>query len=91
MQSVNISNWTHTRYTQGNFMALITFGSSPEAVNNDEYEYYVTVLEDEIHESFQETFPSLAQACFYLNNKYKDWSFEDQAAPKSGCSTCAAH
>jgi len=91
MQSVNTKNWTYTRYQKENFMALITFGADPESMTEGRLEYYVTVLEEEIHESFQEKFDSLASACLFLNSNYGDWTFEDQTAAKTGCSTCAAH
>ncbi len=90
-QGVNTLNWTYSRYNKGDFMALITFGADPESIQDDKLEYYVTVLESEIHETFQEKFNSLAEACVFLNTNYGDWTFEDQTAPKSGCSTCAAH
>lgn len=91
MQCVNIENWTYCRYEKGNFKAFITFGSSPEAIATDRLEYFVTVLENDEKEIYQETFDSLSDACFTLNEKYSDWTFTDQLAPKSGCSTCAAH
>jgi hypothetical protein len=91
MQCVNIENWTYCRYEKGNFMALITFGANPESIQEDRLEYYVTVLEEEEKEVFQETFDSLTDACFFLNENYADWTFENQTATKSGCSTCAAH
>lgn len=91
MQSVNLKNWTYARYKNGDFMAQITFGADPESVEEGRLEYYVTVLENEIHETFQSQFQDLADACMFLNANYGDWTFEDQLAPKSGCSTCAAH
>lgn len=91
MQCVNIENWTYTRFMNGNFMAMISFGANPESIQEDRLEYYVTVLENEDQEVFQERFDSLTDACLYLNDKYSDWTFEDQTATKSGCSTCAAH
>lgn len=72
-------------------MAMISFGADPESISEDRLEYYVTVLEDEEKEVFQQKFDSLSEACMLLNTKYGDWNFEDQTAPKSGCSTCAAH
>lgn len=72
-------------------MAIISFGASPESAQEDRLEYYVTVLEKEEQEVFQKTFESLNEACLYLNDNYSDWSFNDQTAKKSGCSTCAAH
>jgi hypothetical protein len=91
MQSVNLKNWSHCRYQKGDFMALITFGADPESVENNSLEYYVTVLENEMQETFQQKFEDLADACLFLNANYGDWTFEDQTAAKSGCSTCAAH
>jgi len=91
MLSVNIKNWTFTRYHKADFMAMITFGADPESLGADRLEYYVTVLQNEIHETFQEKFNSLADACLFLNANYGDWGFEDQTAAKTGCSTCAAH
>lgn len=91
MQCVNTENWSYCRYENKNFMALITFGMGPEALAEDRMEYYVTVLEGEEKEVFQAPFESLSEACLYLNENYSDWTFNDQLAPKSGCSTCAAH
>jgi hypothetical protein len=91
MQCVNIENWTYCRYEKGDFMAMVTFGANPESIENDRLEYYVTVLENEEKEVFQTSFDSITDACIYLNENYSDWTFEDQTATKSGCSTCAAH
>lgn len=91
MQSVNTKNWTYTRYQKENFIAFITFGADPASILEDRLEYYVTVLEDEINEFFQEKFESLSSACVFLNANYGDWTFEDQTGAKTGCSTCAAH
>lgn len=91
MQCVNLENWNFCRYKSGNFLAMVTFGMDPENLDEGRFDYYVTVLENEEKEVFQQTFPSLAEACLFLNDQYADWNFEDQTAPKSGCSTCAAH
>ena len=91
MLCVNNENWTYTRYKKGDFIALISFGANPESILEDRLEYYVTVLENEEKEVFQERFDSLTEACLYLNDHYSDWSFDDQTTTKSGCSTCAAH
>jgi hypothetical protein len=91
MQCVNLENWTYCRFEMGQFMALITLGADPESLSHDSFQYYVTVLENEEKEVFQETFHSLSEACLYLNENYAEWSFNDQTATKSGCSTCAAH
>ncbi len=91
MQRVNLENWTYCRYERGAFKAFISFGAGPESVQEDRLEYYVTVLENDEKEVFQEKFNALSEACAELNAKYSDWTFTDQLAPKSGCSSCAAH
>lgn len=91
MQSVNTENWTYCRYEKENFWAQITFGADPESIKEDRLEYYVTVLQDEMNEVFQKKFMTLTDACLFLNDKYSDWTFNDQTATKSGCSTCVAH
>jgi hypothetical protein len=91
MQCVNIENWSYCRYQSESFMAMITFGADPESMQADQLEYYVTVLENEEIEIFQQKFDHLVDACLYLNEHYGDWNFNDQTAVKGGCSTCAAH
>ena len=91
MQCVNLENWTYCRYEKGLFKAFISFGADPDSMEGDRLEYYVTVLENDEKEIFQERFDSLSDACLTLNDKYSDWSFTNQVIPKSGCSTCAAH
>lgn len=91
MQCVNTDNWSYCRFQKGNFLALVTFGTSPESMEEDRLEYYVTVLENETSEIFQQEFSTLVDACLFLNANYGDWTFEDQTAEKTGCSTCAAH
>lgn len=88
---INIENWTYSRYEQGEFIALVTFGADPESIAANSLEYYVTVLENAENEVFQEKFTKLADACMFLNANYGDWNFADQTVTKSGCGTCAAH
>ena len=86
-------NWTHCSFSNGNLKALITFGASPDILD-DTFIYYVTVLDDENNEVFQAEFPSIDQACDYINRRYgKLWSATDAIKPKKegGCSTCIAH
>lgn len=91
MQCVNVENWSYCRYQSGTFLAFISFGADPESIALDRLDYFVTVLENEEKEVFQKQFESLNSACLFLNETYGDWSFENQTATKSGCSTCAAH
>ena len=91
MHSVTTENWTFSRFENGNFLAMISFGADPESIAEDRLQYYVTVLENEEKEVFQMMFNDLGEACLYLNENYGDWTFEDQTIRKEGCSTCAAH
>lgn len=92
MQSViTPSNWTYCRFESGPFRAFVSFGADPETLEKGQYLYYVTVTEGEDREVHQESHASLSQACEALNGRYADWSFVDQAAPKSGCGSCVAH
>ena len=94
MLSIHTENWTYCRYKNQDFKAFISFGATPEGMERDELEYYVTVLqgsEGEEREIFQKSFTSLGAACQYLNLSYGDWELDDQTASKSGCSSCAAH
>jgi len=91
MNMITNENWTYCRFKSENFLAFISFGADPESIKEDRLDYYVTVLENEDIETFQEKFSSLSKACLYINKNYSGWEFEDQTVKKSGCSTCAAH
>jgi hypothetical protein len=88
---INQDNWTHCRFKSENLFAFITFGASPEGLDSEKFEYYVTVLENEDTEIFQQQFDSLIKACIFINREYRSWEFEDLTIKKSGCSTCVAH
>ncbi len=86
-------NWTHCSFSHENLKAMITFGASPDILE-DSFVYYVTVLDEDNNEVFQKEFETIEQACGHINKKYNDlWSIEDALAPKieGGCSSCVAH
>ncbi len=91
MQCVNVENWSFCRFHSGAFKAFISFGADPETIESGRLEYYVTVLESDEKEIFNQKFAALSEACLFLNERYADWTFDDQSVTKSGCSTCAAH
>ena len=92
MQSVvTPTNWTACRFESGDYRAYVSFGADPETLELGRYLYFVTITEGEDKEVFQETHDSLSRACLALNQKCADWTFVDQTAPKSGCSSCVAH
>jgi hypothetical protein len=90
--AISPQNWTSCRYESGPYRAFISFGADPETLAQGHYLYFVTVTEGEEREIHQEAFATLSEACLRINHKYAtDWTFVDQTAPKSGCSTCVAH
>ena len=91
--TINQENWTYCHYKAKNLKALITFGASPDILD-DSFLYFTTVLDEEHNEVFQAEFNSIDSACYFINKKYIDtWDFIDARAPKKegGCSTCVAH
>lgn len=91
MQSINLENWTYTRFENGPYRAFISIGADFESLNSDQFLYYVTVMDGEETEIVQKTFDSLSQACLFANGNYGDWTWIDLTAKTDGCSTCIAH
>lgn len=91
---INSDNWTFCHYAAINAKAVITLGASPD-MQEDQFDYFVTVIDDDNNEIFQKDFNKLATACSYINNRYADiWNFIDATAKikkEGGCSTCVAH
>lgn len=90
---VNSDNWTFCHFKANDLKAFISFGASPDILD-DTFLYMATVVDSEHNEVFQKEFTQVDLACDYLNNKYSDlWDFVDARAPKKegGCSTCVAH
>lgn len=91
---INSDNWTFCHYASNNKKAVITFGASPD-MPEDNFEYYVTVVDEDNNELFQKDFSKLDVACKYINQRYQDiWDFVDatsNAKKAGGCSTCVAH
>lgn len=91
---INSDNWTFCHYASKDAKAVITIGSSPE-LEEDQFEYFVTVIDEDNNEIFQKDFLKLEVACAYINQRYKDmWNFVDATAKvkqDGGCSTCVAH
>lgn len=86
-------NWTFTRFEQGNYRALISFGADPESLEAGEFLYYVTLTEGEEKEMFQVPFRDLALAVSDINDRFSHWIFRDLLAQtkEGGCSSCSAH
>jgi hypothetical protein len=91
---LNSDNWTYCHYASQNQKAIISIGASPEMLA-EEFEYYVTILDQEEKTVFQTSFTDLTTAITYANRRFnKIWKFVDArfANKKEGsCSTCVAH
>lgn len=87
-------NWTFTHFTNQKLKALVTYGASFEGSEVSE-EFFATVIDDEGHDVFQQSFNNLNDACDYLNRRYqKIWKLVDatlKSSGTSGCDTCVAH
>lgn len=86
-------NWTFCSFSHENLKAIITFGASPDILD-DSFVYYVTVLDDDNNEVYQKEYATIELACEAINNKYSDlWELKDATRPAKagGCSTCIAH
>lgn len=90
---VTPENWTHTQYVLDNLRAIISFGASWDRPND--LLYYVTLLDQDDQEIFQQQFEDLASACDYINQRYQnEWPIVDLMAPskkEGGCASCVAH
>lgn len=92
MEKFTPENWNYCQYRNEDLKAIISFGASPDILD-DSFQYYITLLDDENNEVFQEEFESLSDACENINLKYSNfWDFTnlDKAKPEPGCSTCVA-
>lgn len=91
---INSDNWTFCHYASTEAKAVITIGASPD-MDDNEFEYFVTVIDEDNNEIFQKEFNKLTTACSYINTRYKDiWNYIDATAKTvkdGGCSTCVAH
>ncbi|MBI99618.1 MAG: hypothetical protein CME67_00180 [Halobacteriovoraceae bacterium] len=86
-------NWTFCSFSHEELKAIITFGASPDILD-DSFVYYVTVLDQDNNEVYQKEFFSIEMACDHINAKYSNiWEITDATRPtkSGGCSTCIAH
>ncbi len=95
MQRVGQENWTHTGYKSIDLQALITIGAKPGEDTSAEpiIQYFVTLLDLDLNEVFQQGFNELEEALEFINERYGHWDFADRekSSKTSGCDSCAAH
>lgn len=88
-------NWTYSYYANQDLKALVTLGAHLQGEEIIE-EFFATVINEDGHDVFQESFTDIDKACHYLNKRFqKIWKFTDGTRPSNGkeggCSTCVAH
>ena len=88
------ANWNHCQYTNQDKKVIVSLGASPDCIEND-FIYFVTLLDNDHNEIIQEEFRSLSLACEHINKKFSQtWEFTDLSSSldsDSGCSSCVAH
>ncbi|MBT4791303.1 MAG: hypothetical protein HON90_07015 [Halobacteriovoraceae bacterium] len=87
------NNWNHCQYINQDHRAVISIGAN-DNLDNFQLLYFVTVLDSENNEMFQQELHDLDAACNLINNKYSEfWEFKNLSVAEetSGCSTCVAH
>ena len=93
MQNISQDNWFHVQFVKDESRAIISCG----AQDTETIEYFITVLDENDHELFQERYTQLDTAIENINARYAGiWELDDVNAPAKsskdgGCSTCVAH
>lgn len=95
--NINKDNWTFSQFNSKPLKAFISLGASP--VESDtglleiQYEYLVTMTDEEYQELYQSSHEHLDDAIKVINDKYGHWELKDSSSKVSGegCSSCAAH
>lgn len=90
MKLLTTENWNHGQFVKDEMRAIISCGASL----TKDIEYYLTVLDENDSEVFQQSFNQLESALEVINMRFGDiWELVDTNAPKKsgGCSSCVAH
>jgi hypothetical protein len=88
----NDDNWSFSCFKSSTLQVIITLGGSP--IENDDIciEYYVTVLNEDQQEVYQQNFNNIKNAILFANEKYGTWEFTKIGLDDTGgCGTCEAH
>ena len=86
------NNWNYSQFQNQNLKAIISLGCDPDILGT-RFSYFVTVLDEDDNEVYQEEFMALDRACEAMNSKYGGiWEYKDLSKPSSsGCDSCSAH
>jgi hypothetical protein len=94
MEIITTDNWTFTGFKANELLALISLGAKPatDSIEPDLI-YFLTVMDNDGIEVFQQEYSSLDMAIEKINLKYSHWTFQDRVGSTSGsgCGDCAAH
>ncbi len=85
------NNWNYSQFKNSELKAIISLGCDPDILGT-RFSYFVTVLDEDDNEIFQEEFTSIEKACLAMNKKYSGiWEYIDLSKPTGGCDSCSAH
>lgn len=94
MEKITEENWTFCGFKANELLAVISLGAKPSSSGTEtDLLYYLTVMDNDGKDVFQQEYSSLSLAIDTINAKYSHWSFQDRAGVStgSGCGDCAAH
>lgn len=94
MEKITADNWTFMAYQSKNLSAILSLGATPGENGQADLLYYMTVMDEDGNDLYQEDFTDLPQAILKINTKYSHWSLVDRQENNSsggGCGDCAAH
>lgn len=97
MSKFNANNWNFCQYQHEDKKAIISFGAENLSDSTEELKfcYFITVLDEDNNQLFQQRYHDLEKACLEINEKYENfWKFVDlehELTSKTGCSSCQAH
>lgn len=89
MGAINEGNWNFCRYESKHTKSFVSLGGVERPGRGPEAVYSVTVEDGGGREVLQKDFPTLGEACRFINRRYAHWSFVDGSA-SGGCATCHA-
>lgn len=91
MTRITNDNWVENHYKLDDLSCFISFGVEPQ--DPDNYQYFVTVMDEENRDIHQTQHAKLEQAVDHINSKCAGlWELQSKDKKQgSGCDSCAAH
>jgi hypothetical protein len=94
MEKITADNWTFAGYRSDSLTAILSLGAVPSQESEVDIIYYMSVIDPDGSDLYQEEFTTLAESITKINTKYGHWDFIDRqgnSASGGGCGDCAAH